>query len=241
MTSQTSAYTISQEVFDRYPGYVRGLVIAHGVKNGPSPEGLTSLLRAAEDEVRGKLNLEKLAEHPKMASWREAYRAFGAKPSKFRPSIEAMVRRVLRNEPLPSISALVDIGNVVSLRYLVPAGGHAIDVLTQDIELRPALGDEEFTPLDSDEVEHPLPGEIIFVEGKTVLTRRWTWRQAKHTLVVPETTALEVNVDGLPPVTVEQVKEACREIAELIERFCGGRTRQDMLSKEDPRVELHPA
>jgi DNA/RNA-binding domain of Phe-tRNA-synthetase-like protein len=241
LTSHISAYTISQEVFDRYPGYVRGLVIAHGVKNGPSSDELISLLRAAEDGVRCQLNLETLAEHPKMASWREAYRAFGAKPSKFRPSIEAMVRRVLRNEPLPSISALVDIGNVVSLRYLVPAGGHAIDTLTQDIELRPARGDEEFTPLDSDEVEHPLPGEIIFVEGKTVLTRRWTWRQAKHTLVVPETTALEVNVDGLPPVSVEQVKEACREVAQLIEKFCGGRTRQDMLSQESPRVDLHPA
>ncbi|MBM4327627.1 MAG: hypothetical protein FJ118_10750 [Deltaproteobacteria bacterium] len=241
MTSHISSYTISQEVFDRFPGYVRGLVIAHGVKNGPSSEGLISLLRAAEDEARGRLNLETLAEHPKMASWREAYRAFGAKPSKFRPSIEAMARRVLRNEPLPSINALVDIGNVVSLRYLAPAGGHAIDTLTQDIELRPARGDEEFTPLDSDEVEHPAPGEIIFVEGKTVLTRRWTWRQAKHTLVVPETTALEVNVDGLPPVSVEEVQEACREIARLIERFCGGSARLDMLSQENPRVELYPA
>jgi DNA/RNA-binding domain of Phe-tRNA-synthetase-like protein len=231
-------YTVSKEVFDRFPGYVRGVVIADGVTNSKSPAELTSLLRSAEDSVRKRLNLEKLAEHPRMASWREAYRSFGAKPSKFRPSIEAMVRRVLRNDELPSINALVDIGNVVSLNHLVPAGGHAIDVLTQDISLREAAGDEEFIPLDSDQVENPLPGEIVFVEGKTVLTRRWTWRQAKHTLVVPETTAVEINVDGLPPVPVAEVEEACRETMELVTRFCGGAARCDMLTSENPKVKL---
>jgi DNA/RNA-binding domain of Phe-tRNA-synthetase-like protein len=231
-------YTVSKEVFDRFPGYVRGVVIADGLTNSKSPTELTSLLRSAEDSVRKRLNLEKLAEHPRMASWREAYRSFGAKPSKFRPSIEAMVRRVLRNDELPSINALVDIGNVVSLNHLVPAGGHAIDVLTQDISLREAAGDEEFIPLDSDQVENPLPGEIVFVEGKTVLTRRWTWRQAKHTLVIPETTAVEINVDGLPPVPVAEIEEACRETMELVTRFCGGTARCDMLTRESPKIKL---
>lgn len=231
-------FIVSDEVFSRFSGYVRGVVIAHGLTNGDSPEELTLLLRSAEDSVRKELNLEKLAEHPRIASWREAYRSFGAKPSKFRPSVEAMIRRVLRNEQLPSINAIVDIGNVVSLRHLVPAGGHAIDVLKADIELRLATGDELFTPLDSQQVENPLPGEVIFAEGKTVLTRRWTWRQGRHTLVLPNTTAVEFNVDGLPPVPVAEVETACREIAELIEKFCGGQSRQEIVTEANPKVKL---
>jgi DNA/RNA-binding domain of Phe-tRNA-synthetase-like protein len=231
-------FTISREVFDKFPGYVRGVVIAKGLTNGDASGELTSLLRAAEDAVRKQLNLEALAEHPRLASWREAYRSFGAKPSKFRPSIEAMVRRVLRNDELPSINALVDIGNVVSLNHLVPAGGHAIDVLTQDISLLAATGDEEFIPLDSDQVENPLPGEIIFVEGKTVLTRRWTWRQARHTLVTPATTAVEFNVDGLPPVPIAEVEEACREIVELITKFCRGTARYEIVTVENNKIRL---
>ncbi len=78
-------------------------------------------------------------------------------------------------------------------------------------------------PLDSEHVENPLAGEVIFVEGKTVLTRRWTWRQGKHTLVVPETTAVEFNVDGLPPVPVRTLSRLCREIMELIGKYCGGK------------------
>ena len=238
---KTLTYSISADIFERFPGYVRGVVVARGVRNQPSPEALVQILRQAEESVRGRLKIEGLTEFPRIKSWREAYRSFGAKPSEFRSSIEALARRVLRGDPLPSINALVDIGNVVSLRHLVPAGGHGLDVLTGHIALRPATGREEFTPFGSDKMEHPLPGEVIFAEGDTVLTRRWTWRQANHTLTRLETRAIEFNVDGLPPVTPEEVERACGEIIELLGLFCGGETRWEILSESHPRLELFPA
>jgi len=230
--------TISNDIFQHFPGYARGVVVAHDVNNHPSSDDLVQLLREAEDSVRGQLNIEQLAEHPRIKSWRDAYRSFGAKPSEFRSSIEALARRVLRNEPLPSINALVDIGNLVSLRHLIPAGGHAIDMLTSDIALLFATGREEFVPFGSDQMEHPLPGEIVFVEGDTVLTRRWTWRQANHTLTRLETQAIEFNVDGLPPVPSSEIEQACGEIIELVERFCGGRMRFELLAEGNPRIKL---
>ena len=235
-------YSVAKQVFDKYPGYVRGVVVAYELTNGVSPPELVQLLRDAEEYVRAQLQLEHVAEEPRINAWREAYRAFGAKPSEFRSSVEAMARRALRGDPLPSINALVDIGNVISLKYLVPAGGHAIDLLADDIELRFATGRETFVPFgapDSD-VEHPLAGEIVFVEGDVVLTRRWTWRQANHTLTLPETRAIEFNVDGLPPVTRAQIEDACAEVAELVQRFCGGTSRVDMLSADRPRISLAP-
>ena len=231
-------YSIDDAVFAWRPGYVRGVVIAQGLKNPPSPPELVSLLRGAEEEARATLDLETLAEHPRISSWREAYRAFGAKPSKFRPSMEAMLRRILRGDSIRSIGTLVDLGNVVSIRRLVPAGGHATDVLSGDISLRPARGDERFVAFGSDQEENPEPGEIVFVEGDVVLTRRWTWRQAQHTLLVEDTTAALFNVDGLPPVTVDDVTEACEEIARLLERFCGASTRIERLSIDAPRLEV---
>jgi DNA/RNA-binding domain of Phe-tRNA-synthetase-like protein len=234
------SYSIAPEIFERFPGYVRGVVIAHDVKNGPSPAELVQMLREAEASVRAQVNLEQIAEEPRIKSWREAYRAFGAKPAEFRSSVEAMARRALRGDELPSINALVDIGNVMSLRHLIPAGGHAIDLLNGDIELRFASGDEEFVAFGTETMEHPLPGEVIFVEGNTVLTRRWTWRQGHHTLTLPETTAIEFNVDGLPPVTRTDIEAACAEVIELIKRFCGGTSRIDYLTADTPRISLAP-
>jgi len=234
-------YTISAEIFSKYPGYVRGVLMATGVHNGASPEALIGLLRQAEESVRARVNLETLAEQPAFKSWREAFRAFGAKPADFRPSIEAMARRVLRGEPLPSINALVDIGNVISLRYLLPAGAHAIDRLRSDISLRLAGGTENFVALGSDDgaaPEHPLPGEVIFAEGSTVLTRRWVWRQGSHTLTLPESTMIEFNIDGLPPTSLADVEAAGKDTAALVTQFCGGQLHWEVLTEAHPRMQL---
>ena len=177
-------YRIADDVFARFPEYRRGVVVVHGVCNGAAADELVLLLRQEETRARARLNLETLTAEPRLASWREASRLLGYKPGDFRPSIEALLRRVLRGQELPSINALVDIGNIVSLRHLLPVGGHAIDVLTRDIALRPATGAEEFIPFGSQEIEHPLPGEFVFAEGNKVLTRRWIWRQANHTLTL---------------------------------------------------------
>ena len=231
-------YRVAMEIFERFPGYVRGVVIVHEVANCPSPEPLLALLREAQASVRERVSLERIAEEPRIKAWREAYRAFGARPSEFRSSVEALARRVLRGEPLPSINALVDIGNLVSLRHLAPAGAHAIDVLKDGLALRLATGAEEFVPFGSEAIEHPLAGEIVLADGDTVVTRRWTWRQANHTLTELSTSAVEFNVDGLPPVPAAEIEQACEEISALVRRFCGGRLRCQLLSASQPQIRL---
>jgi DNA/RNA-binding domain of Phe-tRNA-synthetase-like protein len=231
-------YSISQEIFDKYPNYARGVVLAFDVHNGPSPVGLIQMLRDAEASVRRQANIETIAEHPRIKAWREAYKAFGSKPSEFRSSVEAMARRALRNDLLPSINALVDIGNIVSLQHLLPVGGHSMDELTQDISLRLASGEENFVPFGSTENEHPLPGEVVFVEGTTVLTRRWTWRQANHSLTLPETRNIEFNIDRLPPVEMDEVRLIANQVMSLVEEFCGGILRYEVLSASHKQMLL---
>ena len=231
-------YSIAQDIFEKFPGYCRGVVLAFDVHNGPSPDRLIQMLREAEASVRLQTTIENIAEHPHIKPWRDAFKAFGAKPSEYRSSVEAMARRALRNDELPSINALVDIGNIVSLQHLVPVGGHSMDELTQDISLRYATGMENFTPFGSTEIEHPLPGEVIFVEGNTVLTRRWTWRQANHTLTLPETHSIEINIDRLPPVDMDEAQTITNQVMGLVSEFCGGRMRNEILSVNNQQMKL---
>jgi DNA/RNA-binding domain of Phe-tRNA-synthetase-like protein len=239
-------YSIASEVFAAFPEYRRGVVLAYDVRNGPSTTELLKLLSAEETAARERLHMDTLTAEPRLAAWREAFRRLGYKPGDFRPSIEALLRRVLRGplvgdhkgQGLPSINALVDIGNIVSLRHMLPVGGHAIDVLTRDIALLPASGSEDFVPFGSQEVEHPVPGEFIFVEGRQVLTRRWIWRQANYTLTLPGTTAVEFNIDGLPPVGEAGVAAAAGDVRDLVARFCGGTFRFEVLSRGNPQISL---
>jgi len=231
-------YSIDAAIFEKFPEFRRGVVLAGNVSNGESPNELIALLRAEEMALRQRLTTDTLTETPHIKAWREAFRSLGIKPSEYRPSIEAMARRVLRNEPLPSINTLVDIGNVLSLRFLVPVGGHSMDDLKQDIALRFADGNEDFTPFGSDVLEHPATGEIIFAEGNIVLTRRWVWRQSNHTLTLPETRSIEVNIDALPPLSVRDVERICEETMHMIYKYCGGKTRYEILDAEHPKMSL---
>src|SRR5512135_2937304 len=151
-------YRTDPLLFQKYPGYVRGLVIVRRAVNIESPiDEVDRMLKGAQQTIRQRNDLAQVAAHPNIAAWREAYRAFGAKPTEFPSSIEALVKRVRRGDALPYINTLAAIGNSVSLRYLVPIGGHAIDVMLPDGELRLgfATGAEEFTPIGNGPNEQP--------------------------------------------------------------------------------------
>ena len=236
-------YRTDPQLFAKYPGYVRGLVIVRRAINIESPiDEVLRMLLGAQKTIRQRADLETPSAQPNIAAWREAYRAFGAKPSEYPSSIEALVKRVRRGDDVPYINTLAAICNSASLRYLVPIGGHAIDVMQADGELRLgfAHGDEEFIPFGGGSMEHPVPGEVIFTYNtSTVLCRRWTWRQGEFSKLQRTTTAVEINVDGLPPVTRADVELICNDLATLISLYCGNApTEVKMLSEEQPAVEI---
>jgi DNA/RNA-binding domain of Phe-tRNA-synthetase-like protein len=206
-----------------------------------SPADLVETMRAEEDRVRRALGNSDLNSVDRLSSWRTAFKQSGIKPTKYRPSIDGLIRRVIQGREIPSINSLVDIGNIFSLRYTVPVGGHAIDVLEEGMSLRLAEGDESFVPFGSKVSENPDPGEIIFVDGKKVMTRRWVWRQAEHTLLLPSTRAVEFNIDALPPVNKEEVKHVGAQLSEMIQHYCGGKVSFDILNASRPTMPLvHP-
>ena len=241
-------YHIDPQLFQNYPGYVRGLVVARRAINIESPiDEVARLLTGAQKTVRARADLDPVSAHPTIAAWREAYRAFGAKPTDFPSAIESLVKRVRRDADLPYINTLAALGNSASLRYLVPIGGHAIDLLQADDEivLGYATGQEEFLPLNGGPIEHPTPGEIIFYvtsPSRTmpqVMTRRWTWRQGDFTKLQRTTTAVVINVDGLPPTTRADVDTINADVATLVGLYCGGASVEvKVLSEENPLVEL---
>lgn len=237
-------YRIDPQLFQHYPGYVRGLIIARRTINIEPPiDEVARLLTGAQRTIRERSDLEPASAHPHIAVWREAYRKFGAKPTEFPSSIEALVKRVRRGDTVPYINTLAALCNSTSLRYLTPIGGHAIDVLQPDdqLVLGYANGAEEFAPLGGGPIEHPLPGEVIFfvAPAKRVMTRRWTWRQGELTRLQRTTTAVVINIDGLPPVTRSDVEAIAADLGNLVTLYCGGATIEGrVLSADTPELEL---
>jgi hypothetical protein len=77
-----------------------------------------------------------------VAAWREAYRAFGAKPQRTRNSLEALLRRAASG--LPRVNRLTDRYNAVSVLHQIPLGGEDLTRYAGPPRLIRAAGDEPF-------------------------------------------------------------------------------------------------
>jgi DNA/RNA-binding domain of Phe-tRNA-synthetase-like protein len=139
------AARVDEAIFARHPDYVAVVVGASGLVNGPSDAVSDGWLAAAEASLRAR-GLDRAADDPHLAAWRGAFAAFGAKPSRYPSSAEALAARVLKGAPLPRVNRLVDAYNAVSVSHLIPVGGEDADRLEGPLRLVVADGSEAFDP-----------------------------------------------------------------------------------------------
>lgn len=226
---------VDPRIFERYPDYAVLVIYARGLRNGPSDARGVALLRAAEAQQRAAFGEQKPMSHPHIAAWREAFGRFGAKPSKYLCSVEALLGRVLRGGggELPAINQVVDIYNAVSVTHVLPAGGEDWDALVSDSTLTFATGDEPFQGIGDAEVSYPELGEVVWADAGGVTCRRWNWRQCARTALTESTRDAYFVLDRLPPYTLEQLRAAGDELAALLREQSPGCELETRLLRAD--------
>jgi len=229
---------VSHEVLNKFPNYIRGVVIARGVNNHGENQRLIELLRKVEDNATKDTSLTDIKNHPRIASWRQAYSDFGVNPNKLYSSIESLGRRARRGDQLPYINTLVALFNYFSIKHMVPSGGDDLDKVDGNLCLTLAKGKEPFTPLNSEVIEYPAPGEVIYVDESKVMCRCWNWRQGDQTKLTPDTANVAINVDCLPPVSRGEAETITKELADLVKEFCGGKVTYFLLDAKQTEVEI---
>ncbi|MBR3858412.1 MAG: hypothetical protein IKJ18_00120 [Bacteroidaceae bacterium] len=118
--------TLSEEIKAKWPQY-RGAAVYATVKNSPYDEALWSEIAHFTEHLRATETTESIKQQPAIVATRDAYRACGKDPSRYRPSAEALRRRLLRGLELYQIDTLVDLINLVSLRTGYSIGGFDAD------------------------------------------------------------------------------------------------------------------
>src|SRR5215472_5361305 len=213
---------VDAAVFGLRPDYRALLVAADGLVPGPGDQDSDALLAAAEAAARQALDGGPAEQLPHVAAWREAYRAFGAKPQRTRNSLEALLRRAASG--LPRVNLLTDLYNAVSVLHQIPLGGEDLTRYTGAPRLVRATGTEAFdTVADGIAViEHPDPGEVVWCDAAGVTCRRWNWRQARRTRLREETTAALFILDALDPLTDEALHAAADDLAARLTRLGPG-------------------
>jgi DNA/RNA-binding domain of Phe-tRNA-synthetase-like protein len=209
-------------VVEQFPDVVGGVLLAGGLTVGETPQALAEAFAAEQQATLARLGDTPLSEVPSLFAWRRAFRAFGVDPTAYRSAAEALLRRLTKQGSLASINTLVDIGNLVSIRYALPVAVFDRDSITGTLTVRQATGDESFTDLGSGTTEQPEPGEVIFIdEAGHVAARRWCWRQSAESASSAATSEVIVTVEGHHAEARADVEAALADLDALLRSFAG--------------------
>lgn len=211
--------SVEDAVLALRPDYRALLIAVDGLRPAPSDEHSEALLAAAESAVRQQLDGRAVEELAHIAAWRDAYRAFGAKPQRTRNSVEALIRRA--ESGLPRVNRLTDIYNAVSVRHQLPLGGEDLSRYSGPPRLVRATGTEPFDTTAGGEsvVEHPEAGEVVWCDDAGVTCRRWNWRQTRRTQLREDTTAALFILDALGAMTDEALDAAADDLITHLTRL----------------------
>ncbi len=221
-------FIIAESFRSLFPEAMIGIVVASGIDNRRAQEEAAAALAAAAATAAETIGDGDLAAHPAVAPWREAYRRFGVKPSRYRSSIEGLLRSA-RNGQVRSINPLVDLYNTVSLTHLLPCGGEDLAAIAGDLRLTVAAGGEPFVPLGQTEDDPPGVGEVVYADDAGIVCRAWNWREAERTRLTEATTRAVLVIEALPPRTSAELEAACGDLARLIEEHLGAECRVTLL------------
>jgi lysyl-tRNA synthetase class 2 len=227
---------IHTKIFEEYPTFRRGIVIARNMDNrGHSNELEDILNRAIAQASQQPIDLKA---DPRTMVWSDAHRQFGSNPNKFPPAHCALLKRVQKpGAGIPFINKVVAVMNINSIRDATPVGGDDVIRANGSLELRYADGSETFTPLGSpDASEHPIPGEVIYLvpESNEVMCRRWNWRNGHKTRIAEDTRVIVMNIDGLGEDSEARSIDTRDRVAQMLEAHCQAEVTTTLLSSTQP-------
>lgn len=213
-----SGFRYDRAILDAFPT-VRAAVVAMSELRTDDTKALSDEYGKEQAATLGRLTRKQIAEIPSVAAWRRAFSRFGVKPTQYRSAVEALLRRLSKAGDVPEINPLVDIGNLVSVRHVLPVAVFDLDQIEPPITVRFASGDEVFHGIGTDGPDSPAPGEVIFMDARGVVcARRWCWRQSATSAADSATSRAMIVIEGHHASAAVDVDAAARDVVDLAER-----------------------
>ena len=232
-----TTFQYNQRIIENYPNIVGGIIIANGMSNQPTSDALCQLYMAEQEIVKKRIGNTPLSEIKSLSAWRKAISAFGVSPTKYRSAAEALLRRLTKKGDIPVINTLVDIGNLVSIRYALPVAILDAHEIAGAVTVHYSAGTETYTELGNDAVIHPEVGEVIFSDDKKmVVARRWCWRQSATSAANETTTNAVITVEAHHDDAQDDIQNAISDLLDLLNAYAGGTFESAILTTKNPKI-----
>jgi DNA/RNA-binding domain of Phe-tRNA-synthetase-like protein len=169
-----------------------------------------------EISARG-LSPEQIGQLPLIAPWRSAFSKQGIKPSQYRSSADALLRRFAANKYTPVGIEIVDIYNALSVHHQVPMGAYDRKKLAStQIDLRFGKPDDSFSPLGGSADNYFLNERVpVYAVGSTVICWAFNHRDSRETCVDAETQSALFMADAIDQSQYESQTRAINHLRSL--------------------------
>jgi DNA/RNA-binding domain of Phe-tRNA-synthetase-like protein len=195
---------------------------SEGVRIQKDNEQLCRLKQIVYEEVRSEHEIDRLKENSTVRAFRDFYWRLGIDPTKTRPAGEALLRRVLHGEELPSISNVVDAYNLASVKTIIPISGFDLDRIAPPFQVRFAGESESFTGIGMKTSILLKSNMLVLADVKRVLCT-YPHRDCDHTKIAMTTRNVEVVGYGAPGISPKQVRQAVETALSFITTVAEGK------------------
>ncbi len=215
---------IAEESFwELFPDAAIGILVVRGLKaadqvSAEDAAAIARLLREANEQADEHLTSNTISENEVVRVWREAFQKFKSKKGA-RCSVENLLKRVLKGNPVGSITPSVDIYNAISLKYALPVGGEDLDSFVGDFRLGVTEGGDAFLPIGEDEDDPTLPGELCYRDDEGAVCRCWNWRDGQRSALTDDSANAILVMECVDPARLGDLEAALDEFASLMERY----------------------
>lgn len=198
-----------------------GWLEADEIRQEPLPESFRREAHDVVERMRTRYGQRQAGDIPGVAENRSMFHRLGVDPTKTRPSSEALLRRVLKGQDLPSINPVVDVCNLASLEFQLPLGLYDRAEIRGPVFARLGRKGEGYDGIRRAHVnlgERPLLSDDDGAFGAPT-------SDSARTQVTEATKALLVIVYRPLARPGEDLSSMLARVADLLARYCGATVR----------------
>ncbi|MDO1605248.1 phenylalanine--tRNA ligase beta subunit-related protein [Lactobacillus sp. YT155] len=230
-------FTVDKKFWELFPETKITFLIAKNVDNTSYRDTPDDLLDKANQKAAKWVPDDPISENPVVKDWREAFQKFKTKKGA-RCAVENLLKRAKNGKGVGQINPVVDIYNSVSLNWAFPCSSEDSDKVVGDLELTVADGGEKFLPIGEAEVEEALPGEVIYKDQESVLSRCWAWRDSSRVETTETSKNLIFYMENVNPERDADHQNAIKELQSKLKDYLDIDTRVILVTKDNPEAEF---
>jgi DNA/RNA-binding domain of Phe-tRNA-synthetase-like protein len=210
---------LAMEIAPELQGRVRlGVLVLEGVTVRDQDDALQAEIERYGQQVRAQNAGARSAEVEGAADARTLYKDLGLDPTKTRPSSEALLRRVLKGEPLYRINTLVDALNLCSLRAQLPFGLYDLGRVAPPVVLRRGAAGESYEGIRKAAVN--VDGRPVLADARGAFGNPSS--DSERTMVRLDTSRALVTVYAPARYATPRLERVLDDTTSTLTRFCGG-------------------